>query len=73
MPAAERSFRIPGGRLGLALAIIFPAILCAIKMYYSEPLVFHYSPLLLAAGPVAYVVLRYGFGLTPTHENAREP
>jgi len=66
MPNAPRSFRIPGGRLGLAAAIILPAILCAVKIYYSEPFVFKYSPLLLAAGPVAYVILLRVFRLRPT-------
>lgn len=70
MPDATRTFRIPGGKLGLLAAILFPAILCAIKIFYSEPLVFRYSPLLLAAGPVAYLVLRYGFQLTPVNLSA---
>ena len=65
MPGAPRMFRIPGGRIGLAYVVLFPAILCAIKMYYSEPFVLHYGPLLLATGPVAYVILRWGFKLTP--------
>jgi amino acid transporter len=69
MPDAPRKFSIPGGRVGLAVAIIFPAMLCAVKIYYSEPLVFRYSPLLLAAGPVAYVVLRYVFRLTPVAQS----
>jgi amino acid transporter len=70
MPDAPRGFRIPGGSIGLAYIILFPAILCAVKMYYSEPLVLHFGPLLLASGPVAYVTLRWGFKLTP---HAAEP
>lgn len=66
MPDAPRSFRIPGGSLGLAAAIILPGILCAVKIYYSEPFVFRYAPWLLAAGPVAYVVLRRVFKRVPT-------
>jgi hypothetical protein len=64
MPDAPRAFRIPGGAVGLAAAIILPAILCGVKIYYSEPFVFRYAPWLLAAGPVAYFVLRQvmGFG-----------
>ena len=65
MPDAPRSFRIPGGTFGLAAAIILPAILCSVKIYYSEPFVFKYSPLLLAGGPVAYFILRKTFRLRP--------
>ena len=67
MPDAPRSFRIPGGKLGMAAAIGFPALLCAVKIYYSEPYVFHYSPLLLASGPVAYLLLRRLFHLAPSN------
>jgi amino acid transporter len=65
MPEAPRNFRIPGGRAGLAYIIILPAVLCSIKIYYSEPFVFRWAPWLLAAGPVAYVILRWVFHLTP--------
>jgi amino acid transporter len=57
-PLAPRSFRLPGGGVGLALAILFPAILCAVKIYYSEPFVWRWAPWLLAAGPVAYGIFR---------------
>jgi amino acid transporter len=70
MPNAPRAFRIPGGNLGLAAAIIFPALLCAVKIYYSEPYVFRYSPLLLATGPVAYFLLRRSFRLVPAEASA---
>lgn len=65
MPDAPRMFRIPGGRIGIAYVILFPAILCAVKMFYSEPFVLEYGPLLLATGPIAYLILRFGFKLTP--------
>jgi amino acid transporter len=65
MPDPPRSFRIPGGTLGLAATIILPAILCGVKIYNSEPYVFRYAPWLLAGGPVAYVVLRYVFRFRP--------
>lgn len=64
-PAAPRRFLVPGGRIGMAAIIILPAILCAIKIMYSEPFVMRYSPLLLATGPVAYVILRFVFHMTP--------
>ena len=63
LPNAPRTFRIPGGSIGIAAAILFPAVLCAVKIYYSEPYVFRYSPLLLASGPVAYLLLRKSFKL----------
>src|ERR1700728_3824280 len=61
LPNAPRSFRIPGGTAGIAYILIFPAILCAVKVYYSEPLVLHWAPLLLASGPIAYAILRLAF------------
>ena len=64
-PDARRSFRIPGGALGVAYVVIFPVILCAMKVYYSEPLVWRWAPLLIASGPVAYVILRWGFKMRP--------
>jgi ethanolamine permease len=65
LPGAARQFRVPGGTPGLACAILFPAILCAVKVYYSEPFVWRWAPWLLASGPVAYAILRWGFGLKP--------
>jgi amino acid transporter len=64
-PKAYRSFRIPGGVGGILYIAIFPVLLCALKVYYSEPFVFRWAPWLLASGPVAYVVLRWGLGRTP--------
>src|SRR5271156_5634831 len=43
LPDAPRSFLIPGGTAGIAYILIFPAILCAVKVYYSEPLVLHWG------------------------------
>ncbi len=71
-PDAPRRFHIPGGTAGLIYVILFPAILCGVKVYYSEPFVFHWAPWLLAAGPVAYVILRWVFGLRPTPNAAGE-
>jgi amino acid transporter len=65
MPGAARQFRVPGGSFGLLCAILFPAILCGVKIYYSEPFVWLWAPGLLATGPVAYLVLRYGLGYRP--------
>jgi APA family basic amino acid/polyamine antiporter len=65
LPNAARQFRVPGGTFGLVCAILFPAILCGVKIYYSEPFVWRWAPWLLASGPVAYAILRWGFGLKP--------
>jgi amino acid transporter len=65
LPDAPRSFRIPGGALGIAYILIFPAILCAVKVLQSEDYVFKYAPWLLASGPIAYAIFRWGFGYKP--------
>jgi len=65
MPEAHRQFKIPWGKFGLLCVIVLPAALCAVKVYHSEPIVFHWAPVLLALGPIAYVVLRYAFKLRP--------
>lgn len=68
LPNAPRSFRIPGGGIGMAYVLIFPAILCAVKVLQSEDYVFKYAPMLLASGPIAYAIFRWGFGYRPTAE-----
>jgi amino acid transporter len=65
MPNAPRMFRIPGGTAGILYILIFPAILCGVKVYYSEPFVLRWAPWLLASGPIAYAILKWGFGLRP--------
>jgi amino acid transporter len=64
-PNAPRAFKIPGGTIGLAYVLIFPLILCALKVAQSEDYVWKWAPWLLATGPVAYLVLRYIFKLKP--------
>jgi hypothetical protein len=68
LPNAPRSFRIPGGSVGISYILIFPLVLCALKIAQSEDYVWRYAPLLLLSGPIAYVVLRYAFKLKPTAE-----
>ena len=68
LPDAPRSFLIPGGGIGMAYILIFPAILSAVKVLQSEDYVFKYAPLLLASGPVAYAIFRWGFGYKPAAE-----
>jgi amino acid transporter len=63
-----RGFRIPGGITGISYIVIFPLLLCAAKVYYSEPFVFRWAPLLLASGPVSYLILRWGLGMKPVSQ-----
>ena len=70
LPNAKRSFLIPGGKAGLAYILIFPAILCAVKVAQSEDYVWKYAPWLLASGPVAYAILRWGFQMKPRPQTA---
>jgi len=49
----------------MACVVLFPAILCGVKIYYSEPFVWRWAPWLLASGPAAYMVFRWGFGFKP--------
>jgi amino acid transporter len=65
LPEAQRRFRIPGGAAGMAYVLIFPVILCGVKVLQSEDYVWKYAPLLLASGPAAYVALRWGLGMKP--------
>ena len=69
LPDAPRSFRIPGGSLGLAYVLIFPVILCALKIAQSEDYVWRWAPWLLASGPVAYLILRGVFKMKPVPES----
>jgi hypothetical protein len=43
----------------------FPALLFAIQVWNSEPYVFRWAPLLLAAGPRAYVFFRFVLKVEP--------
>jgi hypothetical protein len=75
LPDAPRTFRIPGGNFGIAYILIFPVILCAVKISQSEDYVWRYAPWLLASGPIAYAIFRWGFGfkpLAPAYEPARD-
>jgi amino acid transporter len=65
LPNATREFRVPGGAFGMICAILFPAILCGVKIYYSERFVWLWAPWLLASGPIAFIILRWGFGFKP--------
>jgi len=73
LPDAPRSFRIPGGSFGLAYVLIFPVILCALKIAQSEDYVWRWAPWLLASGPVAYLILRGVFKMKPVPESNYSP
>ena len=51
--------------------LVLPVILCAVKIAQSEDYVWRYAPVLLASGPVAYLLLRWGFGLKPRASHVR--
>jgi amino acid transporter len=57
-PEAPRRFRIPGGALGLSYVVLTPTLLCALALYSSDALARTYSPWLLLAGPLAYLLFR---------------
>ncbi|MCI0403734.1 MAG: APC family permease [Acidobacteria bacterium] len=57
MPEAPRRFRVPGGTLGLVYVVLMPTLLCAVGIYYSDPIAYRYSPWLLLAGPLAYFLI----------------
>ncbi len=64
-PHVPRRFRIPWGKLGVAYVVLPVAALCALKVAGSEPYVFRWAPWLLAGGPAAYAIFRWGFHLAP--------
>jgi amino acid transporter len=57
-PDLPRSFRIPGGNLGLAYVIVLPLAMTYIVLRYSEPIAMRWGPWALAAGPLIYVIVR---------------
>jgi amino acid transporter len=61
MPEIPRSFRIPGGKTGLAYVVIAPILLCGVALRYSDPVAVRFSPWLLLSGPAAYWVFRRVF------------
>jgi amino acid transporter len=73
LPEAPRRFRIPFGSFGMAYILIFPVILCAVKVAQSEDYVWKYAPCLIASGPLAYFALRKGLGMKPASQPATIP
>lgn len=59
MADVPRSFRIPGGKLGLAYAVAVPILFFAACLYFSDEVALRYGPWLLATGPLAYIIFRF--------------
>ena len=58
-PHLPRPFRIPGGNLGLVYVIAMPVAMTALALFNSEPIAKRWGPWALAAGPVAYYVVKW--------------
>jgi amino acid transporter len=57
-PHLPRTFRIPGGRKGLAYAVIAPLLMSGIAMIASDRFALRWGPVALLLGPIAYVIVR---------------
>ncbi|HWR13960.1 MAG TPA: APC family permease [Terriglobales bacterium] len=57
-PDMPRGFRIPGGRLGLALVVIVPLSLFAWALINGDKAALLWGPAYMAAGPLSYLILR---------------
>jgi len=57
-PDLPRGFRIPGGRLGVALVVLVPLTLFTWWLANTDPFARVWGPALLAAGPIAYLAVR---------------
>jgi amino acid transporter len=57
-PDLPRGFRIPGGRLGIALVVLVPLTLFTWWLANTDPFARVWGPALLAAGPLAYLAVR---------------
>jgi amino acid transporter len=57
-PELPRLFRIPGGSVGLWLAIVLPVAMTYIALRYSDPVAQRWGPVALLLGPVVYAVIK---------------
>jgi len=57
-PDLPRGFRIPGGRLGVALVVLVPLTLFTWWLANTDPFARTWGPLVLAAGPIAFLAVR---------------
>ena len=58
-PDLPRTFRIPGGNLGLIYVIAMPIAMTYVVLRYSDPIAVRWGPWALAAGPVVYLVVKW--------------
>ncbi len=64
-PDLPRTFRIPGGRFGLAYVVALPIAMTCIIVYaiyilrFRDPIPWRWGPLALLLGPVVYVVVKW--------------
>jgi len=58
-PDLPRTFRIPGGNLGLIYVIAMPIAMTYVVLRYSDPFAVRWGPWALAAGPVVYLVVKW--------------
>ncbi len=57
-PELPRTFRVPGGRAGLACAVGAPVLMAAVSLFGSDPFALRWGPLALAVGLLAYPLAR---------------
>ena len=57
-PELHRTFRIPGGRAGLAYAVLAPLLMSGVAMIASDKFALKWGPVALLLGPVAYLLFR---------------
>jgi amino acid transporter len=58
-PDLQRSFRIPGGKLGLVYVIAMPFAMTCVALLNSDPIAKRWGWAALAAGPVCYLVIKW--------------
>jgi amino acid transporter len=57
-PDLPRSFRIPGGRAGLACVVAAPLLMSFVSLFGSDPFALRWGPVALAIGLAAYPLVR---------------
>jgi amino acid transporter len=65
-PDLPRAFRIPGGNVGLWLAILLPMAMTYVALRYSDPIAQKWGPVALFAGLAVYGIVRMR-GVRPAH------
>ena len=57
-PDLERQFRVPGGRTGLAYAVIAPILMSGVALIASDKFALIWGPIALLIGPLVYFFIR---------------